>query len=412
MVDRASVTTRLSQLHPYPAMVPNEVAVELTNRYVVKGTRMLDPFCGSGRLLTAAGGLPACRVGVDANPLACLITRAKLARADVEALGDVIRAIPQARRTFVGATPVEFHEQRRVEWFPPAVVAELSNIVSWINALGLCAEERVVAAAALSAAVRDASYVRRGGWKLHRLSAAARAQLSRSAWNCFEGRLRYCLSELAAQPVVSGQTQILVGDARRLAESLPPSIPNGAFDVVLTSPPYGDSRTTVQYGAASALCLEFVSRINGFEHLFASGRDIDATCLGGVGRSETSLKPDELTQCWAGGNGPRRRSVEAFLADYAQACRGIATCLRSGGLAVLIVGRRSVDGAPLKLDMFTTDQFRRLGFALLQSHSRPLKWKHMPDKINRYGASSSPQLRANGSTYTIAHEITLVFQKL
>jgi hypothetical protein len=43
----------------------------------------------------------------------------------------------------------------------------------------------------------------------------------------------------------------------------------------MTSPPYGDSRTTVQYGAASALCLSVVSRLCGLEQLGMLGREID-----------------------------------------------------------------------------------------------------------------------------------------
>jgi site-specific DNA-methyltransferase (cytosine-N4-specific) len=53
---------------------------------------------------------------------------------------------------------------------------------------------------------------------------------------------------------------------------------DGMFDHVLTSPPYGDSNTTVQYGAASGICLDVVTRISGLEAFFVAGSRIDSAC--------------------------------------------------------------------------------------------------------------------------------------
>jgi len=67
-------------LHPYPAkfipQIPNALIQELSS---VSDT-VLDPFCGSGTTLIEALLLKRHCIGIDANPLACLITRAKTAR--------------------------------------------------------------------------------------------------------------------------------------------------------------------------------------------------------------------------------------------------------------------------------------------------------------------------------------------
>src|SRR5260221_6810333 len=109
-------------------------------------------------------------------------------------------------------------------------------------------------ASALSATVREVSFARLSGWKLHRLDETARAAFKVCPWERFERRLRYCLSELRARRCIPGEHYVALADARSLSNPHDQARAHGPFDVVLTSPPYGDSRTTVQYGAASALC--------------------------------------------------------------------------------------------------------------------------------------------------------------
>src|SRR5687768_12034639 len=73
--------TRLSRWHPYPAMIADDLATELASLHVRQGSRVLDPFCGSGRLLMAAAAKGASCFGYDVNPLARLLTEAKAAPA-------------------------------------------------------------------------------------------------------------------------------------------------------------------------------------------------------------------------------------------------------------------------------------------------------------------------------------------
>ncbi len=65
-------------LHPYPAKFISELPRALLEILPVPpGTAVFDPFCGSGTTLVECqrGGIPS--VGVDLNPIACLISRVK-----------------------------------------------------------------------------------------------------------------------------------------------------------------------------------------------------------------------------------------------------------------------------------------------------------------------------------------------
>jgi site-specific DNA-methyltransferase (cytosine-N4-specific) len=405
--NRRSRATRLSRIHPYPAIVADELALSLAERYVKPWDAVLDPFCGSGRLLAAAARVPGERVGMDVNPLACLLTRAKLANPDPTILVDLLNDIGRIRSARNLGKIVALRENRKVQWFSPAALRELSQIVAWINTLQLREPERLVAAAILSATARETSYARKDSWKLHRLPANLRSSIAASPWTVFEQGLQYCVEEISREPLTDTNARVYVPDARYL-----PQTGAEAFDVVFTSPPYGDSRTTVQYGAASALCLEFASRIDGLEDLFAAGGTIDASCLGGRGRSSAQLRPCEVRPYWAGRQKTEyARAVTKFLDDYNQACTRIAECLKPGGSAILVVGQRSTGGYRLKLDQFTIDRFEVLGLQAALVEERRLREKHLPRWINRYARSSSVEMRARGRTRTMSCEIILAFRK-
>ena len=65
-------------LHPYPAkFVADLPRVLLHALPVPAGTAVLDPFCGSGTTLVECQRLGLASVGVDLNPIACLISRVK-----------------------------------------------------------------------------------------------------------------------------------------------------------------------------------------------------------------------------------------------------------------------------------------------------------------------------------------------
>ena len=401
----------MSGFHPYPAMVADELAATLSERYVKPGYKVLDPFCGSGRLLVAGAKVPGEFVGIDVNPLACLITMAKTAVASPSTISDITEDIDHAQKRVL-AGPLEFRERRKVEWFSEPVRAELGRIVTWINELRLDWPEKTVVAAALSAATRDASYSRKGRWKLHRLSPSARVTHTKSAWDCLRQRLQHYAAETSKDPPPQGRVSVTLGDVTKVpVASLLQSLPS-SFDLVLTSPPYGDSTTTVQYGAASALCLEAVSRIDGFEEIYVPGRDIDYQCLGGSHHHATL--PEflvEIKPYWAGArSGTQATMVKFFFADFFEAFRRITPLLTTGGQAVMVLGRRSVGGFRVKLDIFAIDCLERLGLRLASYERRVLRGKRLPRTINRFGRARSTHLRAKGTTKTMTEEFILAFE--
>ncbi|MGD1102145.1 MAG: DNA methyltransferase [Terriglobia bacterium] len=170
-------------LHPYPAKFIPQIPETLIRELSSEGDTVADVFCGSGTTLVEALLMNRNAIGFDANPLACLITKAKTTRfADGEKallLSLVAKAQDQAD-SIANAGKTLFHPSESFTsvaprpsgqaldfWFEPFVVEELAEILLWCN--GLPAESaRTVALVAFSSIIvtvskqdSDTRYVRR-----------------------------------------------------------------------------------------------------------------------------------------------------------------------------------------------------------------------------------------------------------
>ena len=96
-------------IHPYPAKFIAELPRALLDILPIPpGTAVFDPFCGSGTTLVECQrhGLPS--VGIDLNPIACLITRVKTSPQPdglEEAAATTLTLARSARRTEVPKIP-------------------------------------------------------------------------------------------------------------------------------------------------------------------------------------------------------------------------------------------------------------------------------------------------------------------
>lgn len=73
-----AASEKLHSIHPYPAkFIPNIPRALIESLPIPKGSIILDPFCGSGVTLTEAQNAGIESVGVDLNPIACMLSRVK-----------------------------------------------------------------------------------------------------------------------------------------------------------------------------------------------------------------------------------------------------------------------------------------------------------------------------------------------
>ena len=169
-------------MHPYPAkyipQIPRAIIQELSDR----GDLVADIFCGSGTTLVEANLLGRNALGIDANPLACLISEAKTIRLQVEDEAELAKLIDKANKLaaqvsicslpLISTIPYKSQASRPADdaiefWFEPFVIEELAEILSMCRQLPTETSQKIALVAFSSIVVSvskqdsDTRYVRR-----------------------------------------------------------------------------------------------------------------------------------------------------------------------------------------------------------------------------------------------------------
>ncbi len=406
-------------LFQYPAMmVPRLQRVLLDEMLEAEPTArsVYDPYLGSGTVLTEAILRGLSFGGVDVNPLAVLISTTKAGPFHHETFGGEARAVAAAAH-LDRATRVEAAFPGIDKWFTPGVVRELSCLRRAIARQPELAVRRFLWVA-MAETVRLTSNSRTSTVKLHmRTSEDIKRRQVLSAINVFAQvsernaiSLREQANLLAERRLTTrghyqGDVVVRVGDARR-----PPELGASSFDMVLTSPPYGDNQTTVPYGQHSYLPLQWIDLLDieadiDFDCV-RSTHEIDFRALGGsikhaIARVEPlrSRSPalrkilDELVKRPTDG----AKRVGSFATDLDLSLEPTLRRLKPNGLMIWIVGNRRVNGLTIPTTQILTD--------LLGDRAEQVAHIDRPIKRKRHAYR-------NSIAATMTHEAVLVFRKL
>jgi len=117
--------------HPYPAKFIPQIPNTLIQALSAPGETICDPFCGSGTTLVEAMLLGRNAIGVDASPLACLISRAKTTPLDEPRL-NAVRAMTER-----ASHAVKLYHEGQSDLFgtqlPPYELPQFKGLDFWFD---------------------------------------------------------------------------------------------------------------------------------------------------------------------------------------------------------------------------------------------------------------------------------------
>lgn len=377
--------------HSYPAMMIPQVArslIALVQQHQPGIRSLFDPFMGSGTSLVEGLLAGLTTVGSDLNPLSRLMTHAKTTAWDPEVLQSCMETLMNAVAHIQISEADWPHFDNVTFWFKPTVITDLTRLKRGIENT-VPDTLRPFFWVAFSDTVRWVSNSRNAEFKLYRLDETRLAQWNPEVLGTFR-------KVIARNEVGNGrlwERRPLPSVSLHAYNAMDLSaLPEGAFDLMVTSPPYGDSRTTVAYGQFSRLSLQWLNLADAADG--PAPNKLDQAMLGGVATKalQHALPSPTLTAALgpiAQTDANRARDVLAFYQDLDITLREIARVMRPGGYQCWVVGNRTVKKVQLLTDRIITELSERYGLVPVVNFTRAIPNKRMPKEnspTNEVGA--------------------------
>lgn len=384
-------------LHKYPATMLPIIGIEVLKEFNVKSGKLLDPYCGTGSTFIAGldNGLNKMD-GFDINPLAVLIARTKFTKLDLtrinilkQRLRNAIFEFVKVEKNFLSLSCPEIYNKHF--WFSENTIRNLSVIKYFIYKIR-DKETRRMFLVPFSETIRLCSNTRNDEFKLYRMKPEDLLIFNPDVFGVYFDKLNKAIEIYEKYYYPKLDSSNINVDLKKF------QLKSNYYDVVLTSPPYGDSRTTVAYGEFSTFSNEWLG--------FKNARNIDKLLMGGKPSNilyddgtitESIKKVSEVSN-------ERALQVSAFYSDLENSINDVAKSVKKGGKSIYIVGNRRVKDVELLTDQFIADKFEKFGFKHLLTYKRLLTNKAMP-------AKNSPSNIKGVKKSTMKYEYIVVSEK-
>ncbi len=390
--------------HPYPAMMIPQVARRIIHTYGSKAKNLFDPYCGTGTSLVEANLEGKNAIGTDINPLARLIATAKTTQADIQVLDlflhDFMNYFFSINFQVEKVKSVIIPEIKNIDfWFSKAVQKKLGILRGYIENINDISIRNFFKVA-FSETVREVSHQKQREFKLvRRKDFEERTDIDVFGVMITKlSRNKQGLIEFEKSCKNGSLTSI---HSFNTVETIPPEIlKENSVDIVVTSPPYGDSRTTVAYGQYSRLANEWLG--------YSNANQIDNKLMGGEKRKHIhefkSEVLNDVIYTIKREDKERVRDVISFYEDYERSINHVSTTLKRGGYACYVVGNRTVKGVNIPTDEITAQLFEENNFTHIETIVRNIPNKRMPSK-------NSPSNVVGETASTMKNEYIVVCQK-
>lgn len=377
-----------------------------------------DPFMGSGTSLVSGMHYGLNVYGNDINPLAVLISRVRASQSvefTVGAIAEQVasKAVADRRGT------IETSMANREKWFRADVSLELSRLR---RAIRKCDDlwVRRFLWVTLAETVRLTSNDRTSTYKLHARPASEiemrtlspiavfrdLAHKNAVSFSTFRRRL-YEAKQLKSAKYVA-ETDVRLGDTRDTQNYWADAAP---FDLLMTSPPYGDNMTTVTYGQHSYLPLHWID----FKDIdpaadiatLRTTQEIDRRSLGGMTSDDVWTEEKLLTASprlkhFADGLPAKpedgRTRLIRFYRDFGASLDSILNVMKTDSYMIWTVGNRNIAGQQVPTDLVLSELVEGLKCKVVTTLTRRIHHKRMPSR--------------NASSATMREEKILLVRKI
>lgn len=331
-------------IHKYPARMIPQIARKLILEFSREGDLIVDPFLGSGTVITEALINKRRALGNDLNPLAILISNVRTKPIDGKKLEKTLNKISEKWGKNKTYKNIAMSEDVNMDyWFKYRVIASLNRLKNILNSLDLSKDQKEFFDICFSYTVRSVSNLRQGEYKIYRIPENKLHSHNPDVFNTFLKITKKYIEKMSefhkyiSSNKIKRDIKISKADARFLPKKI---YKNSLADLIVTSPPYGDSRTTVAYGQFSRYSLAWLGftkkEIYNIDKILLGGRPIHL--IEEIGSPTLQKILEEIKK-----RDPERANDTLwFMTDLYMTIKEMARILKKGGYACIVIGNRAV----------------------------------------------------------------------
>ncbi len=389
--------------HSYPAMMIPQIAGRILDEYAQHFNILFDPYCGTATSLVEANIRGINAIGTDINPLARLIAKVKTTIIPLNLLDNYIEEFNNFILSIKLGKEVntEIPKFKNIDyWFKKETIIILSTIRYFIE---MIKDKDILNffKVAFSETVRDVSLTRNGEFKLYRMPSKQIEKFNPDVYSMMFKKLLRNRSGMEKYIYIKkNNSASYIYDFNSVYEIPKEIISDESIDIILTSPPYGDSKTTVAYGQFSRLSNQWLC--------FEKNNEVDKKAMGGFREREYKKFNieilDETIEKIGEKDNKRVLDVISFYNDYEKSINNVSKVIRKNGIVAYVVGNRKVKGIEIPNDKITVELFKKNGFNYVNTIIREIPNKRMPKK-------NSPTNEAGKTDNTMNCEYIAIMKK-
>ncbi len=356
--------------HRYPAKFIPQIVSRLVEKYTKEGALVVDPFGGCGTTLIESKVMDRPSIGVDINPVAVLMTKAKKTPIEPGKIEKQFLKLKNKIDSFNKNTKVKTPEHERIDyWFKPEEKRKLAFLFSEILKIK-DQDVRDFFYCGFSNILKNCSIWMQKSNKptrdLKKKPVDPFVAFLRQAKAMLRGNADF-FNLLQEKECLKTASKVYCTDARKIPAK------SNSVSLIVTSPPYVTSYEYADLHQLTALWFEYTKDLSDFRKRFIgtsyhNKKELVLNSKIAEKIKESLLKKHKKTA----------EEVATYFSEMNQVFKEMKRMLKRGGRTCIVIGDTNLKGVGILNAEIFVEQLQNLGFKINDIIKREIPSKNLP----------------------------------
>jgi len=356
--------------HRYPAKFIPQIVSRLAEKYTKENDLIVDPFGGCGTTIVESKVMGRPSIAVDINPVAVLITKAKITPLDPIKIEREFNILKKRLEIYSKNIKVIVPQHERIDyWFKPEEKRKLAFILAEISKIK-DQDTKDFFFCGFSNILKNCSiWLQKSNKPTRDLEKVPSEPIS-TFYKQIKKMLRgnaQLYEILEKNKNLKTQSMVFCADARKIPTK------NNTVNLIVTSPPYVTSYEYADLHQLTALWLEYTKDLSDFRKRFIgtsyhSKKDLILNSSIAENIRSKLLKIEKKTA----------EEVSTYFSEMNQVFVEMKRILKKGGKTCIVVGNTGLKGIEILNAEVFVEQLQNLGLKVIDIIKREIPSKNLP----------------------------------